>query len=765
MDIVFLLFFILVIALILISRYSLSDKMDRLEQEIIRLREEWRRREEERRKEGAVDAPPPVAPPVVPPAAAMREPRETEPFRPVFRGQEKKAEVRVAGAPAAGKTGKPVQPTDWEKFIGENLISKIGIAILVLAIGFFVKYAIDNDWIGPVGRVGVGLLCGAVLIGLAHRLRKQYKAFSSVLIGGGLAVLYFTIALAYHQYHLLGQDIAFVLMLIVTAFSVLLSLLYDREELAIIALVGGFVTPFLVSNGSGDYIVLFTYLLILNTGLLLIAYYKAWRLLNGLAFGFTVALFGSWLIALPEGTGRSVYSGGAGFATAFYGLFFVANVARTIKEKKKFIATDFLILLLNTCLYFGVSLYFLSKLGLENYKGLYCAIMGVVHIVLSWLLFRRQSVDKNILYLLIGITLSFVSLTAPLQLHGHYITLFWASESVLLYWLFLQSKLRLIGIAVWVVLGAMLISLAWDWVNIYLFGHLGMAVIFNKGCMTGLYCAVACFVLFRLQRDAVTALVLLFAFAVLLYIAGALEIGFQFNNRYPRLGIGTFYLLLYTWVLIPLFAAFNGRLKVADFRIFNMVLLGFGLLVYLVALPGVISLQEDMLREKLYRGHFVAHWAGAGVVLYIMYRLTALFRAGSWRVEGALFSWAVAVIAIVFLSAEGLLLVNVVFYSPQYPLEELQRVYDKTGLPILWGLCSFGCMWLGMRHKFRPLRIFSLVLFTVTLLKLFLFDIRDIPIAGKIAAFFCLGVLLLVVSFMYQRLKKIIIDNEAKIPE
>jgi uncharacterized membrane protein len=74
-------------------------------------------------------------------------------------------------------------------------------------------------------------------------------------------------------------------------------------------------------------------------------------------------------------------------------------------------------------------------------------------------------------------------------------------------------------------------------------------------------------------------------------------------------------------------------------------------------------------------------------------------------------------------------------------------------------------MWLGMRHKFRPLRIFSLLLFMVTLLKLFLFDIRDIPIAGKIAAFFCLGVLLLVVSFMYQRLKKIIIDNEAKIPE
>ncbi len=200
-----------------------------------------------------------------------------EPFRPV---------PRPAPRPTPPRSPEP--PTDWEKFIGENLISKIGIAILVLAIGFFVKYAIDNDWIGPVGRVGIGLLCGGILIGVAHRLRNHYKAFSSVLIGGGLAVLYFTIALAYHQYHLLGQTTAFVIMLVITAFSVLLSLLYNREELAIIALVGGFVTPFLVSNGNGDYQVLFTYLLILNTGLLVIAYYKAWRLLNGLAFGFTV---------------------------------------------------------------------------------------------------------------------------------------------------------------------------------------------------------------------------------------------------------------------------------------------------------------------------------------------------------------------------------------------------------------------------------------------------------------------------------------------
>jgi uncharacterized membrane protein len=86
----------------------------------------------------------------------------------------------------------------------------------------------------------------------------------------------------------------------------------------------------------------------------------------------------------------------------------------------------------------------------------------------------------------------------------------------------------------------------------------------------------------------------------------------------------------------------------------------------------------------------------------------------------------------------------------------------RVGLPIIWGLCSFVLMWLGMRHKYRPLRIVSLTLFSITLLKLFLFDIRELAPGGKIAAFFSLGVLLLIVSFMYQRLRRLIIEDERK---
>ena len=115
-----------------------------------------------------------------------------------------------------------------------------------------------------------------------------------------------------------------------------------------------------------------------------------------------------------------------------------------------------------------------------------------------------------------------------------------------------------------------------------------------------------------------------------------------------------------------------------------------------------------------------------------------------------------------FLSLEICLLTIMLFYTPAANIDHIETVYIKTGLPVLWGVLSFALMWLGMRYKTRVLRIISLTLFTITLVKLFAYDIENIPAGGKIAAFFCLGVLLLIISFMYQKVKVIITDDEDK---
>ena len=125
-----------------------------------------------------------------------------------------------------------------------------------------------------------------------------------------------------------------------------------------------------------------------------------------------------------------------------------------------------------------------------QYHGLFTILIGVFNLIASYFLFRKKKVDTNILYLLIGITLTFISLTAPIQLHGRNITLFWASETVLLYWLFQKSKIKIVEYASVIVWFAMLVSLLIDWANLYS-SNIEITIIFNKGFITGLYAAVA----------------------------------------------------------------------------------------------------------------------------------------------------------------------------------------------------------------------------------------------------------------------------------
>ena len=668
---------------------------------------------------------------------------------------------------------------DLEKFIGENLISKIGIAILVLAIGYFVKFAIDNNWIGAVGRVGVGLLCGAILTGAAHKLQNSYKAFSSVLIGGGLAVFYFTITLAYQQFHLFNQTTAFIIMVVITAFAVSLSLLYNRQEVAIIALVGGFASPFMASNGSGDYKTLFIYLIILNSALLAIAFKKGWRILNLLAFAFTIILYASWLFySLEYNTPTATYKGGLVFASVFYLLFFAINLLHNIKENKKFIASDFGILLVNTVLYFGIGLYLLAKMDAEVYKGVFCICLAIFHLIVTYLLFKSKKVDINILYLLIGITLTFISLTAPIQLHGHYITLFWASETVLLYWLYIKSRIPIIQWTSIIIWGAMFISLLMDWSGAYANTLAGVQILFNKGFVSGIYCSGATLFLYILTKKVVGIAgseigykdfknILVAIGTILLFITGLLEISYQFEHYFPNQGISLLYTLTYVNVFVLLLThTKNITREIERYELINLNLIIASVVFYLICLSRVYSIQSGLLQQGSSQ-HFLIHWVGTAITGFFLFKLISQLRSENEISEGNMniYVWVSCAVIVIYLSVEINFLVNTLFYSKNHSLVEISSVYIKAVLPILWGLCSFVFMWFGMKFKYKKLRIISLSLFLITLLKLFIFDLSNIPIAGKIAAFFCLGVLLLVVSFMYQRLKKIIIEDEHKTPE
>lgn len=163
-----------------------------------------------------------------------------------------------------------------EEKIGVNLLSKIGIMVLIIGIGFFVKYAIDNNWINEVGRTVLGLCAGFALWGIGIRLRDTYRNFSSVLSGGGFAVNFVTVAIAYNYYNLFPSWVAFGILVLLTAIMTAAAIKWNRRELASVAVVGGFVAPFLASGETGSFVALCSYVLILNVGMSVLAVKKNW---------------------------------------------------------------------------------------------------------------------------------------------------------------------------------------------------------------------------------------------------------------------------------------------------------------------------------------------------------------------------------------------------------------------------------------------------------------------------------------------------------
>ena len=216
-----------------------------------------------------------------------------------FSTKEKVPQVPVVSQPTKRKKNPKIKE-DLEKFIGENLINKIGIAVTVIGVSIGVKYAIDHELISPLTRILLGYAVGFALLGFAFNLKRKYKNFSAVLLSGAMAIMYFITYAAFSYYGLYSQNIAFVLMVVITIFTVFAALQYDTQVIAHIGLVGAYAVPFLLSPEPGKISLLFSYMAIINIGILVIAFIKYWKPLYYASFLITWALFFFWFLTSYE---------------------------------------------------------------------------------------------------------------------------------------------------------------------------------------------------------------------------------------------------------------------------------------------------------------------------------------------------------------------------------------------------------------------------------------------------------------------------------
>ena len=192
-----------------------------------------------------------------------------------------------------------------------------GSGPLLPGIGFFLKHAFEQEWIGPTGRVLAGLVLGLVMVAGGIRLagRAPYRAPAQSLVAVGIGIVYLSLYAAHALYGLVGAPATFVALAVATAVGFATALRLDSRALAVLATLGGLLTPVILNTDTDAAGALFTYLAILDLGVLLLSARQGWPGLALLAFAGTQILYWGWLDRWYQ-PGRLPVA--FGWATAFF---------------------------------------------------------------------------------------------------------------------------------------------------------------------------------------------------------------------------------------------------------------------------------------------------------------------------------------------------------------------------------------------------------------------------------------------------------------
>lgn len=342
-------------------------------------------------------------------------------------------------APPTVAPARSMRGGDLESRIGGNWFNRIGVLAIFLGVAFFLKYAVDNDWIGPTTRVLIGVGVGVLFLIGGERLRKRYASYAYGLTGGGIAVLYASIWFASSKrYGLISATEAFAFMAVVTVTASLLAARYSALPIAVLGLIGGFLTPILLSTGVDNETGLFGYIAVLDAGVLLLAYSKQWRSLNYLSFIATILMFSAWMETWydPSKLRTTII-----FLSVFFIIFALLAVLFNVVNRRPTGWLDLAMVFSNALLYFGTS-YVLLDGKYHSRLGLFAVLVAAFYLGLGYFTYRRDREDKLLVFTFLGLGFLFSVLAVPIQFEQHWITMGWAIEGAVMTWIGLRANDR-----------------------------------------------------------------------------------------------------------------------------------------------------------------------------------------------------------------------------------------------------------------------------------------------------------------------------------
>lgn len=629
-------------------------------------------------------------------------------------------------------------------FLKQNALTIIGIFTLVLGIGYFVKYAIDKNWIGETSRAGIGFIVGIAIIGIGHFLRKNYLVFSSIITGGGIAVLYFTTTIAFREYHIFSQNIGFLITCIITIASISLSYYYKSEILIIFSLFGGFLAPLMISTGQSNYLFLFTYISVLNIGMLIIAYLKQWKSIGWISFIFTAIYLFFWTMEKAEINAVLFY------ITTY--LIFYAFALQNYIKKNTLEQLDILMLVLINFSSVAGLVFIFNELQL-----LPASVFPVVFALINAVGWYREYQKKNfgITYsVFTSITVSLITLAFALELKTHLITSVWAIEASLLLYIWKKTNHKIFKIFFYVLFPMVILSQMMTWARY--FNAESLNVIFNPVFITSLVVIGSCFMnLYLLKKDSEEEkselefyenIFKILCISVI-YFSVLFEIIYHISEESLVFitTIGFLYTLFYLFTLI----LSGKRLSITkDFQ--TGLIYAFLILLFIDVSTSQVA--DEIIIKKITSGFFLVH------LLYILpftYLTVKIFPKSNFIKDYRSY-WLISLIIVASFSFE--------FYRTYILLNanDLEQIYALRDhfnilyLPIIWAVLACLFIYFGLKKEIPEINKIGFSLLGIMIFKLYSYDVWQMDNVSRIIAFIILGIILLLSSFMFQRLKNLI---------
>lgn len=675
---------------------------------------------------------------------------------------------------------KPRTSSELEALIGGKLLNRIGAIAMIIAVGFFLKYAFDNNWINEWTRVSMGAAFGVGLLFLAnHFHRKELTVFAQGLVGVGVSSLYLSVYAAYNFYQLMPQLPAFGLMMGITVIAFLQALKYDSLAAAVMATAGGFLTPLLLPTAHPNEVGLFTYMALLDVGILILVVAKErWVLIEQLARIATYLIYFSWFQEYYQQSDMALT---LFHLTLFWSLFFGGEFYKLFTQKLQHRTWLTAGSIMNALAFF-IGLMMIIDGPYHEHSGWVTFLLGTVYFGAYQFLRKQGKTDKllEIHYLLSAITLLIIS--TGLQFKQYDLVASWSIQAGILVWCGVRWRMRFVTISAISLYAITLLELmichtfpTYDYTSLYRF-------VLN-------------------ERSFGMWVFILSMFSASLDVR-KLDVT-PFKTLCSYLFTYGWVALIFTWLSIEtndyfgMYINYNNAVEVwtkAHYRLemaFGYVWASYGLLLFLGALW---RKNRTVLQASMFVTLAACICVGINSMMYkpIMdFVLLLNIRAGllvyMFLVLGIQYSmlrkqelihryignaYGIVLLLLVF----ELLSVETFAYYEQLIVEFGSRTgtqyYDSNYmialnntrqlmLSVVWLVYSILMMVIGFWRKKRGLRLASITLSGMVILKVFIFDLHFLTLLNRIISFFGLGVILLLTSYIYQRYKHILLSDES----